>query len=125
MKMPDGNKPIRVGDTSFIYKGVYHPISWLGKDPYRPRVEMLVIKDARYLYARLKDDIEKTPPDKRTLKYSIPGGSIDADSSKLDQAIAETNEEALVSVTLVYHSGIQYYDKYDAGFLLKGGDMPI
>jgi hypothetical protein len=125
MKVPDGNKPIRVGDTSFVYKGVYHPIFWLGKDPYRPRVEMLVIKDARYVYLRLKDDIEKTPPDKRTHKYAIPGGSLDADSTKLEQAIAETNEEALVQVTLVYNSGIQYYELYEPGFLLKGGDMPI
>ena len=125
MKIPDGNKPIKIGDNSFIYKGVYHPIEWLGKDPYRPRVEMLVIKDGRYLYARLKDDIDKTPPDKRTHKYSIPGGSIDADSSKLEQAIAETNEEALVKVALAYHSGVRYYDRYEPGFLLKGGDMPI
>ena len=125
MIIPDGNKPIKVGDKSFIYKGIYHPIEWLGKDPYRPRVEMLVIKDGKFLYARLKDDIEETPPDKRTHKYSIPGGSIDADSSQMEQAIAETNEEALVDVTLVYNSGIRYYDMYEPGFLLKGGDMPI
>ena len=23
VKLPDGNKPIKVGDASFIYKGVY------------------------------------------------------------------------------------------------------
>jgi hypothetical protein len=124
MKVPDGNKPIRVGDSSFIYKGIYHPIHWLGKDPYRPRVEMLVIKEDS-IYLRLKDDIDKTPPDKRTHMYAIPGGSIDSDSSHLEQAIAETNEEALVQVTLVYNTGITYYDLYEPGFLLKGGDMPI
>lgn len=125
MKIPDGGKPIRVGDPSFIYKGVYHPIAWMGNQPYRPRVEMLVIKDAHYVYLRLKDDIDKMPPNRRTHSYSIPGGSIDADSSQLDQAIAETNEEALIQVCLVYHSGIQYYELYEPGFILKGGDMPI
>jgi 8-oxo-dGTP pyrophosphatase MutT (NUDIX family) len=112
MKVPDGNNPIRVGDSSFIYKGIYHPIHWLGKDPYRPRVEMLVIKEDS-IYLRLKDDIDKTPPDKRTHMYAIPGGSIDSDSSHLEQAIAETNEEALVQVTLVYNTGITYYDLYE------------
>lgn len=125
MKMPDGGKPIKVGDPSFIYKGVYHPITWMGEKPYRPRVEMLVIKDAHFVYLRLKDGIDNTPPDKRTHSYSIPGGSIDADSSYIEQAIAETNEEALVQVCLVYHSGVQYYELYEPGFLLKGGDMPI
>lgn len=125
MKIPDGGKPIKIGDPSFIYKGVYHPITWMGDKPYRPRVEMLVIKDAHFVYLRLKDGIDKVPPDKRTHSYSIPGGSIDSDSSKLEQAIAETNEEALVQVCLVYHSGVQYYEMYEPGFLLKGGDMPI
>ena len=125
MKIPDGGKPIQVGDSSFIYKGVYHPIVWVGKEPYRPRVEMLVIKDARYVFLRLKDGIEKTPPDKRTYKYTIPGGSLDADSSKLEQAIAETNEEALINVSLVYNTGVSYYSRYEPGFILKGGDMPL
>ena len=125
MKIPDGGKPIKVGDPSFIYKGVYHPITWMGEKPYRPRVEMLVIKDAHFVYLRLKDGIDKQPPDKRTHSYSIPGGSIDSDSSRLEQAIAETNEEALVQVCLVYNSGVQYYELYEPGFLLKGGDMPI
>ena len=125
MKLPDGNKPIKVGDASFIYKGVYNPIYWVGKDPYRPRVETLVIKDARYLYANIKDNIDSIPPDKRTHSYSIPGGSLDADSTKIQQAEAETNEEALIKVTLLYHSGISYYDLYEPGFILKGGDTPL
>lgn len=125
MIMPDGNKPIKIGDTSFIYKGVYHPITWVGTEPYRPRVEMLVVKDRKYVYLRLKDDIDKAAPDKRKYKYTIPGGSLDADSSKLDQAVAETNEEALIKVVFPYNSGIQCYDRYEPGFLLKGGDMPI
>lgn len=125
MKLPDGNKPIKVGDTSFIYKGVYNPIYWVGKDPYRPRVETLVIKDGRYLYAHIKDNIDLVPPDKRTHSYSIPGGSLDADSTKIQQAEAETNEEALVKVTFLYHSGISYYDLYEPGFILKGGDTPL
>ena len=125
MKLPDGNKPIKVGDTSFIYKGVYNPIYWVGKDPYRPRVETLVIKDGRYLYANIKDNIDLVPPDKRTHSYSIPGGSLDADSTKIQQAEAETNEEALVKVIFLYHSGISYYDLYEPGFILKGGDTPL
>lgn len=125
MKLADGNKPIKIGDTSYIYKGVYNPIYWVGKDPYRPRVETLVIKDGRYLYANIKDSIDLVPPDKRTHSYSIPGGSLDADSTKIEQAEAETNEEALIKVTLLYHSGITYYDLYEPGFILKGGDAPL
>ena len=125
MKLPDGNKPIKVGDPSYIYKGVYNPIYWVGNDPYRPRVETLVIKDARYLYANIKDNIDKIPSDKRTHSYSVPGGSLDADSTKIQQAEAETNEEALIKVTLLYHSGIIYYDLYEPGFVLKGGDSPL
>ncbi len=125
MKIPDGGRPINVGDNSFIYKGVYHPIVWFGNEPYRPRVEMLVIKDARKVFLRLKDDIDKTPPNKRDYMYRIPGGSLDADSSHIEQAIAETNEEALIDVNLCYHTGVEYYSRYEPGFLLKGGDMPL
>lgn len=125
MKLPDGNKPIRVGDSSFIYKGVYHPIVWLGEFPYRPRVETLVVKDGRYVYMAIADDIDAYPIDKRNHKYSIPGGSVDADSTKIQQAEAETNEEALISIKNTYPTGISYYELYDPGFLLKGGDMPI
>ena len=125
MKLPDGNKPIKVGDPSFIYKGVYNPIYWVGKEPYRPRVETLVIKDARYVYANIDDNIDRVPPDRRNHSYSLPGGSLDSDSTKIEQAEAETNEEALVKVTLLYNSGISYYDLYEPGFILKGGDTPL
>ena len=53
--LPDGGKPIKVGDPSFVYKNVYNPITWLGDDPYRPRVEMLVIKDRRQVFLRRYD----------------------------------------------------------------------
>lgn len=125
MKVADGNKPINVGDPSFIYKGVYNPIHWIGDKPYRPRVETLVIKDARYVYADLDDDIESYPSDLRYKHYSVPGGSLDADSTKLEQAEAETNEEALVKVSLLYNTGISYYQLYEPGFILKGGDTPL
>ena len=125
MKLADGNKPIEIGDTSYIYKGVYNPIYWIGKEPYRPRVETLVIKDGEYLYADIDDNIDKVPSDLRFKKYSVPGGSLDADSTKIQQAEAETNEEALVKVTRLYHSGIQYYELYEPGFILKGGDTPL
>lgn len=125
MKLPDGNKPIHIGDHSFIYKNVYHPITWLGEDPYRPRVETLVIKDGKYLYANIDDDINQVTPNRRTHSYSIPGGSVDSDSTKIQQAEAETNEEALISIDSIYPTGIQYYDLYEPGFLLKGGDMPL
>lgn len=125
MKLADGNKPINIGDTSFIYKGVFHPIYWIGKEPYRPRVETLVIKDARMVYLKLKDGIDSVSPDLRYRYYSIPGGSLDADSTKLQQAEAETNEEALIKLNLLYNTGISYYELYEPGFILKGGDMPL
>lgn len=121
--LPDGNKPIQIGDPSFVYKNVYHPIVWLGADPYRPRVEMLTIKDRRYVFIRR---YEKNDSDENyKYNYRIPGGSIDADSDKLQQAIAETNEEGLLAVKNAKFSGVSYYEQYQPGFLLKGGDMPI
>ena len=125
MRLADGNKPIEIGDTSYIYKGVYNPIYWIGKDPYRPRVETLVIKDGEYVYANIDNNIDNTPSDLRFKKYSVPGGSLDADSTKIEQAEAETNEEALIKVASLYHSGIQYYELYEPGFILKGGDTPL
>lgn len=121
--LPDGNKPIQIGDPSFVYKNVYHPIIWLGADPYRPRVEMLTIKDRRYVFIRR---YEKNDSDENyKYNYRIPGGSLDADSDKLQQAIAETNEEGLLAVKNAKFSGVSYYEQYQPGFLLKGGDMPI
>ena len=125
MRLADGNKPINVGDTSFIYKGVYHPIYWIGTEPYRPRVETLVIKDGEYVYANLDDNIESIAPDLRYKHYSLPGGSLDNDSTKIQQAEAETNEEALIKVSLLYNTGVSYYELYEPGFIAKGGDTPL
>ena len=121
--LPDGNKPIQIGDPSFVYKNVYHPIVWLGADPYRPRVEMLTIKDRRYVFIRRYETNDSD--ENMDYNYRIPGGSIDADSDKLQQAIAETNEEGLLAVKNAKYSGVSYYEQYHPGFLLKGGDMPI
>ena len=121
--LPDGNKPIQIGDPSFVYKNVYHPIVWLGADPYRPRVEMLTIKDRRYVFIRRYETNDSD--ENMDFNYRIPGGSIDADSDKLQQAIAETNEEGLLAVKNAKYSGVSYYEQYHPGFLLKGGDMPI
>ena len=123
--MADGNKPINVGDPSYIYKGVYNPIYWIGEEPYRPRVETLVIKDGRYVYADIEDNIEEIPSDLRYKHYSVPGGSLDADSTKIEQAEAETNEEALVKVSFLYNTGISYYQLYEPGFIARGGDTPL
>lgn len=121
--LPDGRKPIQIGDPSYVYKNVYNPIVWLGKDPYRPRVEMLVIKDGRYVFTRR---YEKNDSDENfKYNYRIPGGSIDQDSTKLEQAVAETNEEGLIDVVEPKFSGLSYYEQYPGGFLLKGGDSPL
>lgn len=121
--MPDFNKPIKVGDMSFVYKNVYHPIVWLGEEPYRPRVELLAIKDRRYVFLRRYD--KNDSDENYKYNYRIPGGSVDADSTKEEQAKAETNEEGLIEVKDVKFSGVSYYELYKPGFLLKGGDMPI
>lgn len=121
----DGNKPINIGDSSYIYKGIYNPIQWYGDKPYRPRVETLVIKDGKYVYADIDDNIDSYPSDLRYKHYSVPGGSLDADSTKAEQAEAETNEEALVKVSLIYNSGISYYQLYEPGFIARGGDTPL
>lgn len=121
--LPDGGKPIKVGDPSFVYKNVYNPITWLGDDPYRPRVEMLVIKDRRQVFLRRYDKNESEENFK--YNYRIPGGSTDTDSTKLQQAIAETNEEGLLAVKNVKDVQVQYYEQYKPGFLKRGGDSPL
>ena len=118
--LPDNGTPVKVGDTHCIYKEVYHPITWIGNDPYRPRVETLVIKDGNKVFLRLYDESNK-----KDSKYTIPGGSIDEDSTKIKQAENETNEEALISIKNISHSGLDYYEDYEPGFLEKGGDMPF
>ena len=122
-KLPDGNKPIQIGDPSFVYHGVYHPIVWIGRDPYRPRVEMLTVKDKFQVFLRVYDVGEQNPDFKYI--YRIPGGSTDSDSTKMEQAIAETNEEGLLDVKDARYSGVQYYELYKEDFVLKGGDMPL
>ena len=121
--LPDGGKPIKVGDPSFVYKNVYHPITWLGDDPYRPRVEMLVVKDRRQVFLRRNERNESEENFK--YNYRIPGGSTDTDSTKLQQAIAETNEEGLLAVKNVKDVQVQYYEQYKPGFLKRGGDSPL
>lgn len=121
----DGNKPINIGDSSYIYKGIYNPIQWYGDKPYRPRVETLIIKDGKYVYADIDDNIDSYPSDLRYKHYYVPGGSLDADSTKAEQAEAETNEEALIKVSLIYNTGISYYQLYEPGFIARGGDTPL
>lgn len=121
--LPDGGKPIKVGDPSYVYKNVYNPIIWLGQDPYRPRVEMLVVKDKRYVFLRRYKRNESEENFK--YNYRVPGGSTDTDSTKIQQAIAETNEEGLLAVKNVKDVQVQYYEQYKPGFLKRGGDSPL
>lgn len=121
MKTPlgDGGKPIEYGDPSYIYDGIYNPIVWVGKEPYRPRVETLVIRDRSKLFLRIYNK------PKSGMWYTLPGGSIDADSTKAEQARNETNEEALIELKDLYYTGIQYYARYKPGFVRGGGNSPI
>ena len=32
-KLPDNGIPIKVGDRSYIYKNVFHPIEWFSGEP--------------------------------------------------------------------------------------------
>ena len=111
-KLPDNKVPIKIGDDSYIYKDVYNPIEWFGGEPYRPRVETLVLKDnGTHVYAHV------------TKKgYRIPGGSTDKDSTYEKQAENETNEEALIGVKDLKYSGISYSRAMDPNWLKKGGD---
>lgn len=106
----DGGKPICYGDDSYIKDDIYNPIVWIDKEPYRPRVETLVIKGNSQVFLRLYNK------KKNNNWYTLPGGSIDADSSKIEQAKNETNEEALIEITDIYYTGIQYYGRYDSGY---------
>lgn len=116
-KLPDNGIPISVGDKSFIYKDVFHPIEWYAGEPYRPRVETLVLnKLGTEIFLRIKDDKKS---------YRLPGGSIDNDSSYEKQAENEVNEEALVSVEDVKFSNITYHEAMDRDFIKKGGDSPL
>ena len=120
LPLPDYNKKIHKGDISFVYKGVYHPIQWFGDNPYRPRVETIVIKNGDQIFLRMYD--EKGDYE---YNYRLPGGSLDNDSTKIKQAENETNEEALLKVKNIYQSPISYFENYPDGFLLKNGDICI
>ena len=122
--LPDSGVPVQPGDDHFKYKGVYHPITWINDMPYRPRVETLVIMGGNMVYVRLKDG-DKLGSSGNSELYELPGGSIDADSSPIEQAENEINEEALISVKNIYDTGIQYYADYPSGFLMNGGDTPL
>lgn len=113
--LPDNRVPIRVGDPSFIYENVYHPIVWIGEAPYRPRVELLLVKDKRYVFLQKIENNHSG--ENENYPYRIPGGSIDPDSTKLQQAINETEEEGLRGVKNAINPGVQYYEQYKPGFL--------
>ena len=111
-KLPDNKVPIKVGDESYIYKDVYNPIEWVSGEPFRPRVETLLLDSSRTkVFAHVTDK-----------GYRIPGGSIDADSTYEQQAENETNEEALLGVMGLKYSGISYSRPMDRDWLKKGGD---
>lgn len=113
--LPDNRVPIKVGDPSFIYEGVYHPIIWLGQMPYRPRVEMLLVKDGRFVFLQKLEN--NRSGENEGYSYRIPGGSIDPDSTKMQQAINETMEEGRKGVKSAMDPGVQYYEQYKPGFL--------
>lgn len=115
-KLPDNQIPIKVGDDHYIYKDVYHPIEWYNGDPYRPRVEMLVLRpDGYQIFLRLNEDGS----------YRLPGGSTDPDSSYQEQAKNETREEALLLVKDDRFTGMTYYQEMDKDYIKKGGDTPL
>ena len=120
LPLPDNKRPIEVGDISFVYHGVYHPILWDGEDPYRPRVETLILKDGKFLYLR-----KYKPDGKFKFCYRIPGGSMDNDSDSMQQAKNEVYEESLIKLSNIYDTNIQYFEQYEPGFLLKNGDICI
>lgn len=115
--LPDNGVPVKIGDRSFVYQDVFHPIEWYNGEPYRTRVETLVLGNmGTTIFLRI---------DKENHKYRIPGGSVDDDSSYEKQAENETNEEALLAVKDLVFSGITYQEKMDKDFLKKGHDFPI
>lgn len=122
--LPDSGIPVQTGDDHFMYKGVYHPIVWINDLPYRPRVETLVIMNGNMVYVRLKEDDCLGSSGNGEL-YELPGGSIDADSTPIQQAENEVNEEALISIKNIYDTGLTYYANYPSGFLMNGGDTPL
>ena len=109
--LPDNGRPVQQGDPSFVYQEVYHPIHWYGGEPYRPRVETLVIKDSRYVFLKMYSN-EEAKEEERLSPYELPGGSIDNDCDKLTQAENEVNEEILVKVKNTYQTNIQYYETF-------------
>ena len=116
-KLPDNGIPIKVGDRSYIYKNVFHPIEWFSGEPFRPRVETLVInKTGTEIFLRIKEDKSG---------YRIPGGSIDEDSTYEKQAENETNEEALISIVDLKATNITYTELFKKDFIKNGGDSPI
>lgn len=109
--LQDNGRPVRQGDPSFVFRGVYHPIVWYNGEPYRPRVETLVIKNSRYVYLKMYSDKEASKQE-RLSPYELPGGSIDADCDRLKQAENEVNEEILAKVKNIYQTNVQYFEVF-------------
>ena len=109
--LQDNGRPVRQGDPSFVFRGVYHPIVWYNGEPYRPRVETLVIKNSRYVYLKMYSDKEASKQE-RLSPYELPGGSIDADCDRLKQAENEVNEEILAEVKNIYQTNVQYFEVF-------------
>ena len=119
LPLPDFGKEIKVGDPSFVYKGIYNAIYWDGEDPYRPRVENLVVRNGKEVFLRLYDEVN----DGFVYRYRVPGGSLDNDSTKIEQAENETNEEALLKVKNIASTGVAYFESFPEGYKLKKGDI--
>lgn len=83
----------------------WNSILYLGDDKvYRGRVETLIIKQDKFIFLKFLPKERQTS----SLKYLVPGGSIEKDVPNIIQAVNECKEEAYMRVKKIKYSGIVY-----------------
>lgn len=95
-----------IKDGGFYGKnGVWNSIITFPPDKtlYRHRVETIVVKNNKSVFVKKKFDGS----------YYLPGGSTEKDTSNIEQARNECQEEAHISIKNIEATGITYKEKHD------------
>lgn len=115
---PNSDKPIiRINESSVLLEsdikidseygfksdnGTYNHVAVINGKNYRSRVEVLIIKDDDKIF--LAKDGKGN--------YLIPGGSVDIDSTLIEQCVNECREEARIDICNVCYTGIDYIEDF-------------
>lgn len=84
----------------YYFRSKWHSIKWINGQPYKHRVETIILNGNDSMYASFNSDNF----------YKLPGGHIERGVSKLQQAVNECREEARINVTKMKYVG-SYIDQ--------------